>query len=551
MAIINTKLIKYATQARFDIDIAKVPAVIDSKSIVFVQDTGRIYAHGKYFGGAWGDITDKPKTFAPASHTHGSITNDGKIGTSADRIIETTTGGALTHVAKNTAYNRAFGTGKDQVAMGNHTHAYLPLTGGTLTGALSIDVGAASQTLLTLKSAGVSTSLGSLNGSYFHMKTDATSGFYSYQNITAPNFLGKATSAGSADNSAKLGNTTLGGLFTTLTKTTDNKLSITVGGTNKTLALGSNAFDSTAYLPLSGGTLGNTAKLEIRNNSAGISNVLQLTNTSSSGRQGTSIFFKGYFNQALISSSQIPSAIQGGDLHLQTYSTDSVLNTGIYLDRTGKVGINTITPSYNLDVSGTGRFTGNVTAPTFIGNLTGLASLNLPLTGGTITGALTIKSSANAGKDVLLTLGRSSAGYGDTQFSQSYDNRYYSNGKTLDIDLHNTTYLSLAGSNNTATGKIIAHKPIEYLTGTSDNWNTAYTYSQIGHLPLSGGTMSGSINYTNTSGTNPMLVMNRASGGGAALARLNITGYDKGLGLSNNGDLIFGDWSGVSTLSTS
>lgn len=116
-------------------------------------------------------------------------------------------------------------------------------------------MGAANQTLLTLKSAGVSTYLGSLNGTYFHMKTDATGGFYSYQNITAPNFLGKATSAGSADNSAKLGNTTLGGLFTTLTKTTDNKLSITVGGTNKTLALGSNAFDSTAYLPLSGGTL--------------------------------------------------------------------------------------------------------------------------------------------------------------------------------------------------------------------------------------------------------------------------------------------------------
>lgn len=68
---------------------------------------------------------------------------------------------------------------------------------------------------------------------------------------------------------------------------------------------------------------------------------------------------------------------------------------------------------------------------------------------------------------------------------------------------------------------------------------------------MTGGTISGSINYTNTSGTNPMLVMNRASGGGAALARLNITGYDKGLGLSNSGDLIFGDWSGVSTLSTS
>ena len=79
-------------------------------------------------------LKNKPTTFTPSTHSHGSITNDGKIGTSADRIIETTTGGSLTHVAKNTAYNRAFGTGLNQVARGNHTHAYLPLTGGTLTG---------------------------------------------------------------------------------------------------------------------------------------------------------------------------------------------------------------------------------------------------------------------------------------------------------------------------------------------------------------------------------------------------------------------------------
>ena len=54
------------------------------------------------------------------AHSHGNITDDGKIGTDANKIIETTTGGLLTSVVKNTAYNRAFGTGVDQVAMGNH-----------------------------------------------------------------------------------------------------------------------------------------------------------------------------------------------------------------------------------------------------------------------------------------------------------------------------------------------------------------------------------------------------------------------------------------------
>ena len=41
--------------------------------------------------------------------------------------------------------------------------------------------------------------------------------------------------------------------------------------------------------------------------------------------------------------------------------------------------------------SGTLTVSGNVTAPTFIGALTGHASLDLPLTGGILTGGLEIK----------------------------------------------------------------------------------------------------------------------------------------------------------------
>ena len=43
--------------------------------------------------------------------------------------------------------------------------------------------------------------------------------------------------------------------------------------------------------------------------------------------------------------------------------------------------------------------------------------------------------------------------------------------------------------------------------GNSTNWNTAYTYSQVGHLPLAGGTLTGTLNsttgnYTTTTGVN-------------------------------------------------
>ena len=39
-------------------------------------------------------------------------------------------------------------------------------------------------------------------------------------------------------------------------------------------------------------------------------------------------------------------------------------------------------------------------------------------------------------------------------------------------------------------------------SGNSNQWNTAYTYSQVGHLPLAGGTMSGSISMGNNTITN-------------------------------------------------
>lgn len=43
----------------------------------------------------WGDITNKPSSFTPSSHTHGSVTNDGKIGSDSGKIITTGTGGVL------------------------------------------------------------------------------------------------------------------------------------------------------------------------------------------------------------------------------------------------------------------------------------------------------------------------------------------------------------------------------------------------------------------------------------------------------------------------
>lgn len=43
----------------------------------------------------WSGVSGKPATFPPESHTHGNVTNDGKIGSTANVPIITTTGGVL------------------------------------------------------------------------------------------------------------------------------------------------------------------------------------------------------------------------------------------------------------------------------------------------------------------------------------------------------------------------------------------------------------------------------------------------------------------------
>ena len=60
-------------------------------------------------------ISDFPTSMTPTSHTHGNLSNDGKLGTTSGKPVITTTGGAVT--------TGSFGTSSGTFAEGNHTHS--------------------------------------------------------------------------------------------------------------------------------------------------------------------------------------------------------------------------------------------------------------------------------------------------------------------------------------------------------------------------------------------------------------------------------------------
>lgn len=67
-------------------------ALVAADSIDYTQVSGLMPIATS---GNWADLSNVPAAFPPNSHTHGSITNDGKIGTASGKIVVTGSGGTL------------------------------------------------------------------------------------------------------------------------------------------------------------------------------------------------------------------------------------------------------------------------------------------------------------------------------------------------------------------------------------------------------------------------------------------------------------------------
>ena len=101
---------------------------------------------------------------------------------------------------------------------------------------------------------------------------------------------------------------------------------------------------------------------------------------------------------------------------------------------TGNVLINTTTDAgYKLDVNGTGRFTGNVTAPTFIGNLNGNASSATSVIGTVPTnkGGTGLTSIGTAGQVLQVNIGGTGLEWGTVSVSEESRDKGVNNVTSL------------------------------------------------------------------------------------------------------------------------
>lgn len=103
------RLVKVADQAaRYaltasDVQLGDTVQQLDTGVMYVVTDETKLdsadgyteYTAGSATSVPWSGVTGKPSSYTPASHSHGNITNDGKVGTTADKPLITGTGGVV------------------------------------------------------------------------------------------------------------------------------------------------------------------------------------------------------------------------------------------------------------------------------------------------------------------------------------------------------------------------------------------------------------------------------------------------------------------------
>jgi hypothetical protein len=143
---------------------------------------------------------------------------------------------------------------------------------------------------------------------------------------------------------------------------------------------------------------------------------------------------------------------------------------------------------FRLDVNGTGRFSGALTA-----------------TNGTFI------TTATTGTTELLVLSRNASGWGRTSFKQSYDSTYFTNGKTLTLANDSGTDFAHFAGNNTGTITNFILPTGNVGIGTTDQFGSGVKVIGIANAttvpttnPTGGGVLyveAGALKFRGSSGT--------------------------------------------------
>lgn len=83
-----------------------------------IEDGYVVFSSGTASSVPWSGVTGKPSQFPPEAHTHGALSNDGKIGGAEGKVITTGAEGVLQATDAGTAFNKNFSDAAAQAPAG-------------------------------------------------------------------------------------------------------------------------------------------------------------------------------------------------------------------------------------------------------------------------------------------------------------------------------------------------------------------------------------------------------------------------------------------------
>jgi hypothetical protein len=176
------------------------------------------------------------------------------------------------------------------------------------------------------------------------------------------------------------------------------------------------------------------------------------------GDASTAILYKRTIADLLGAGNAVTSTT-GTTNYLPKFTSANVLGISQIFDNGTNVGIGTASPTFKLDVNGSVNAISYNSASNMLFNVAGSERMRITTGGnvgiGTTTpiGKLEIRGNRSATKDLLLNL--SKFDFGTTKFYQNYSNTFYTNFKSLEVEIGDFPILQLVVNNAETASRVI------------------------------------------------------------------------------------------------